>query len=252
MGIPESIPAHLRENLQLHDRHMLYHLQRTIQVCHFAFHSRQLHLAVDALRVFIYDILGNNYVMFIKPEMELADAAREEVVIQLTGFALDTVTRLIHPFMLFLSEALWQTLDPVGRQDIDRASILTQKYPVEGDILKIREEDLTGMDVLLEVIDTLRAKELNPKRMEANNTWLKVVVTGSPDDARAVKQYEPQIAKLGRMSKFLMVVPVEEIEVLNRALEKCPNIRVGKSSLVKDESENGLWLLFRRDKASGI
>ena len=254
MGIPESIPAHLREKLQLHDLHMLYHLQKTIQVCHTAFHSRQLHLAVDALRAFIYDILGNNYVMFIKPEMELADAAREDIVVQLTGFALDVVVRLIHPFMPFLSEALWQSLDPVGRQDIDRASIMTQKYPVEEDILEVRKEELTGMDALLEVIDTLRAKELNPKQMEANNTWLKVVVIGSPDDARAVKQYESQIAKLGRMSKFLMVVPVEEAEALNRTLGKCPDIgqRLGQSSLVRDESENGLWLVFRRDKATEI
>lgn len=254
IGIPGSIPAHLREKLQLHDLHMLYHLRKTIQVCHTAFHSRQLHLAVDALRVFTYDILANNYVMFIKPEMELADSEREETVVQLIGFALDTVVRLLHPFMPFLSEALWQTLDPAGRQDVDRASIMTQKYPMEEDILEICTEEFAGMDALLELIDTLRAKQLNPNRMRANKTWLKVVVTGSPDDARAIKQYEAQISKLGRMSNFLTVMPVEEAEAFSRTLEKYPDIgqRLGDSSLVRDESDNGMWLLFRRKMVTEV
>ncbi|RPB17880.1 hypothetical protein L211DRAFT_844278, partial [Terfezia boudieri ATCC MYA-4762] len=88
--VPKSIPADLRGKLQLHDLYMLFHLRRTTKICNSAFETRTLHHATSALRTFIYDVLGNIYVMYLKPELEAGDRAREEMALRLTAFALDT------------------------------------------------------------------------------------------------------------------------------------------------------------------
>ncbi|KAF8448453.1 hypothetical protein BGX38DRAFT_1270240 [Terfezia claveryi] len=239
--VPQSIPADLRGKLQLHDLYMLFHLRRTIKICNSAFETRTLHHATYALRTFIYDILGNIYVMYLKPELETGDRAREEMALRLTAFALDTVVRLAHPLIPFLTEGLWQTLDPVARQDVDGASVMTQNYPVEQDIFEISREELAGMDAVLELTELLRSsKELEPKKLENVGEWVKVMVKGG-EDARVIKHYEAQIAKLARMSRVLTVVEKVEGEALKR-LEASEELPEG-SNLIRDEG-HGWWLLF--------
>ncbi|KAF8430102.1 tRNA synthetases class I-domain-containing protein [Tirmania nivea] len=240
--IPQSIPADLRGKLQLHDLYMLFHLRRTTKICNSAFETRTLHLATSALRTFVYDILGNIYVMYLKPELEAGDRAREEMALRLTAFALDTVARLAHPLIPFLTEGLWQTLDPAARQDVDGASIMTQKYPVEQDILEISTEELAGMDAVLELTELLRsAKKLEPKKLENAGEWVKVMVKKG-EDARVIKHYEAQIAKLAKMSRVLTVVGVADVEGLKR-LEASKELPEG-SNLIRDEEGHGWWLLF--------
>jgi len=241
--IPESILTDLRGKLQLHDLYMLFHLRQTIRVCNSAFETRILHRATYAIRMFIYDILGNMYVMYLKPELEANDRAREEMALRLTAFALDAVVRLAHPFMPFLTEGLWQTLDPVARQGVDGASIMTQKYPVEQDIFEISTEELAGMDAVLELTELLRStKELEPKKLEAAGEWVKVVVKKEGENARVIKHYEAQIAKLAKMSRVLKVVERAGGEALER-LETSSGLPAG-SHLIRDEGGRGWWLLF--------
>jgi len=241
--IPQSITADLRGKLQLHDLYMLFHLRRTTKICNSAFETRTLHHATSALRTFIYDILGNMYVMYLKPELEAGDRAREEMALRLTAFALDTVARLAHPLIPFLTEGLWQTLDPVARQDVDGASIMNQKYPVEQDIFEVPTEELAGMDAVLELTELLRsAKELEPKKLENAGQWVKVMVKKEGEDARVIKHYEAQIAKLAKMSRVLAVVERAEGEGLKR-LEASRELPEG-SNLIRDEEGRGWWLLF--------
>lgn len=241
--IPQSIPADLRGKLQLHDLYMLFHLRRTIEICNSAFETRTFHRATYALRTFIYDILGNIYVMYLKPELEAGNRAREETALQLTAFALDTVARLAHPLIPFLTEGLWQTLDPAARQEVDGASIMTQKYPVEQDILRISTEELAGMDAVLELTELLRStKELEPKRLENAGEWVKVIAKKEGVDAQVIKHYEVQIAKLAKMSRVLAVLDRTEAQGLKR-LEASGNLPKG-SNLIRDEEGCGWWLLF--------
>lgn len=242
----ELIHEGFRERLQPHDLYMLYHLRQTIQLCNEAFQTRKLHVATDALRRFIYDVLGNVYVMFIKPELEAKDPEREEMALRLTAFALDCVVKLAHPIIPFSTEALWQTLDSKSRQDVDGESIMTQKYPTVDDIVEISKEELRDMETVLSITELIRSmSKLDQKKMEAEGMWFKIVVRGDEQDARVIKQYEAQIAKLAKMSKVLQVVE----RPMGQAIREIEEGKVipGRSAFIEDKG-NGWWLLFEREK----
>ncbi len=107
-------------DLVLEDRWLLSRLSRATAEVQAQLDAYNPAAAITAAREFFWAELCNWYVEMIKPRLRQggeADTAR-----QVLAFAIDQVLRLLHPFIPFLTEFLWQRLnEQVPQRGIDRA-----------------------------------------------------------------------------------------------------------------------------------
>lgn len=71
-------------------------------------------------------------------------------------YALDVILRLTHPFMPFLTEGLWQELDPKSRAEVDGTSIMLSPFPNTRDFPEISSSQKEPMEHVLELVDAMR------------------------------------------------------------------------------------------------
>jgi len=74
----------------------------------------------------------------------------------LTTHALDILVRLMHPFAPFLTERIWQCLDP-ERQVANANTIMREQYPKLEDIPRIEAVLVTPMHYVLDLVSRLRS-----------------------------------------------------------------------------------------------
>jgi valyl-tRNA synthetase len=94
--------------LELEDRWILSRLSRTIREVHAQLQAYQPSAALSAARDFLWNELCDWYLELIKPRVRDPDsggAARATLAV-----ALDQVLRLLHPFLPFVTEAIWEQL----------------------------------------------------------------------------------------------------------------------------------------------
>ncbi len=110
--------ADVRPRLELADRWILSRLDAAIADTTRALESFRIHEAAERVHRFFWSELADWYLELVKPRLQDGssdDAARATLVAVLDG-----VFRLLHPFMPFISEALWRRL-PRPRRRADRA-----------------------------------------------------------------------------------------------------------------------------------
>ncbi|MGQ9590248.1 MAG: valine--tRNA ligase [Planctomycetota bacterium] len=100
------------EGLADEDRWILSRLSRAIGQVHGALEAYNPSAAISAAREFFWSELCDWYVEIVKPRLKVpstAPAAR-----QVLAFALDQVLRLLHPFVPFITEMLWERLNEIA------------------------------------------------------------------------------------------------------------------------------------------
>ncbi len=100
-------PLHAQD-LALEDRWILSRLEAARATAHGQLTAYTPSAAIGALREFFWSDLCDWYLELVKPRMK--DPARAGVAQQVLAFVLDQVLRLFHPFVPFITEALWQKL----------------------------------------------------------------------------------------------------------------------------------------------
>jgi valyl-tRNA synthetase len=151
------------EDLTPHDRYIIHQTRLLIDTVDKAFHSRRLYDATEALRAYTYDILCGIYVEFVKADVspvesgETRTSKRRDTAMTLLHTLLDILLRLLHPFMPFHSEGLWQELSPETRALVDEATIMTATWPTVAEFPKAKDAGGDEMEKVLELLDILRA-----------------------------------------------------------------------------------------------
>lgn len=91
-----------------------------------AFAAFDFRAATDAIHAFLLQDLCGVYLEAVKPVLLHAPAAAQESARNTLYTCLETGLRLLHPFMPFITEELWQRLP---RRAADPASIMVAPYP---------------------------------------------------------------------------------------------------------------------------
>ncbi len=141
---------------QLPEQWIVSRLQRTELLVAESLASYRLDLAAQAMYDFIWNEYCDWYVELCKASLQNTDGdpAYQAEVRRVLLAVLETVLRLIHPIMPFISEELWQTIAPmVGRKTTD--SIMLASYPV-CDAAKINPTAESNMQWLQELITGVR------------------------------------------------------------------------------------------------
>jgi valyl-tRNA synthetase len=105
------------------DRWILSRLNRTIQTVTSELEAYRFDRAASALYQFIWHEFCDWYVELIKPVLQNPSHADGPVTRQTLVETLEVTMRLLHPFMPFITEEIWQTIPHEGE------SIVIRPYP---------------------------------------------------------------------------------------------------------------------------
>jgi valyl-tRNA synthetase len=219
---PETLHATGPE-LALHDRWILSRLNKTAREVRESLADYQFHEAVQTLYHFFWDDFCDWYIELTKSDViaEEPSLVRDEARTRLLT-VLEQALRLLHPFMPYITEELWQRLPGTHKQLLHPAyrgadpTIMLAAYP-EGKAELIDERAEAEMQALIDLISRVRniRSEMNIKPGEPVP-----VLIGSPDEKlRSVFSANAnQISRLVRASELSIKARLEAPRASARAV----------------------------------
>ena len=139
------------------------------------------------LREFVWSELCDWYIEAAKVRLRGSDDERKAVA-QTLAFVLERSVRLLHPFMPFATEALWQQLPHVGE------SVMIASWPEAGDQNPKAEETLVIVQELVSKIRNARAD------MSVEPAKLIAATIHAGERSAAMESLSGELAFLGRIS----------------------------------------------------
>ncbi|MBQ9793724.1 MAG: valine--tRNA ligase [Clostridia bacterium] len=109
----------------------------------------ELGIALSKLYDFIWDIFCDWYIELLKPRFNDKGSESNVVAQNVIAYVLSGTMQLLHPFMPFISEEIWQSLPHEGE------SIMVSNFPVYSDALNFAEDEVK-MDRLIAAIRAIR------------------------------------------------------------------------------------------------
>ncbi len=207
----------------LHDRWITSRLNKTARDVRKALATYEFHEAVQTLYHFFWDDFCDWYIELTKSEItaEVESSYRAETRSRLLT-VLEQALRLLHPFMPYITEELWQKLPGVTGELLHPAyagaapSIMLAAYP-EGRSELIDENAEWEMQAVIDLISRVRniRSEMNIKPGERVT-----LLIGSPDEKlRAVYQANnAQISRLARAVEVSIRAKLEAPQASARAV----------------------------------
>ena len=102
------------DKLEIADKWVLSKLNTLIAEVTENLEKYELGVAVQKVYDFIWDTYCDWYIELTKARLYSEDADRKQTAIQVLVYVLDQVLRLLHPFMPFITEEIWQSLPHEG------------------------------------------------------------------------------------------------------------------------------------------
>jgi valyl-tRNA synthetase len=184
-----------RAKLSLADRWIVSRLAVAIEEVNRGLDEFRLDESTGAARRFFWDELCDWYLELSKPVFASGSEAQKDAARRTLATCLETAYRLLHPFMPFITEEVWQKLPPAARarraDGTAAAHLMVAGFPRPGE--QARDEDAEAkMAVIQGVIVAARniRGELGIKPRDP------IVVRLRSDDVKVrdlLKSYEDQI-----------------------------------------------------------
>ncbi|NMP30257.1 valine--tRNA ligase [Thalassotalea sp. M1531] len=115
--------------LSLADRWILGQFQQTVQKVHEAFDTFRFDIASQALYEFTWNQFCDWYLELTKPVLFKGNEAQQRGTRHTLVNVLEGLLRLMHPIMPFITETIWQRVQPLSQFEKNGDSIMTQAFP---------------------------------------------------------------------------------------------------------------------------
>jgi valyl-tRNA synthetase len=180
------------------DLWILSRLNRTIAVTTDAINSYRFDLAAQAIYEFTWNEYCDWYLELAKISLQSDDETLQRGTRQTLLKVLETVLRLAHPIMPFITEEIWQRIGPLA--GVTAATIMLQPYP-ESVAEAINPDAETKIQWTMDFILGIRRirGEMNIAPGKPLNVLLQ---NGSETDQAYLKDSESYLLKLGRMESI--------------------------------------------------
>ncbi len=158
-GAPAPAPAVDIASLSLADRWILSRLGQAVREVTAAIDAYEFNVAAMALHRFIWHEFCDWYIELSKEPLK-AGGERQAAARRVLAYCFDRMLRLLHPFMPFISEEIWQVIRPYIAEQGLAPHLVVAKFPtpLEADPLSDAEE--TAMEHCIaatEAVNSLRA-----------------------------------------------------------------------------------------------
>jgi valyl-tRNA synthetase len=173
------------------DRWILSRLQNAIGDVRATLAAYRFNDATTTLYRFIWGELCDWYLELIKGALYGSDDAAKANVRRTLVTVLDQVMRLLHPFMPFISEEIWQAL-PMRRPT---ASIMIAPYPQANEAWRDAEAQATA-ERMIETITVIRNIRSDLGIPPSAELTVRVAADGRADSVRALEGYIKALARV--------------------------------------------------------
>lgn len=146
-----DVKCELPDTLELEDKWILSTLNTLCKEVTDNLDKFELGIAVQKLYDFIWDCYCDWYIELAKSRLNSDDEQSAQNARQVLLYVLDKILKLLHPFMPFITEEIWQTLPHEGE------TIMLTEYPKFSDSLNFTSE-AAQMQVIMEAITAIRTR----------------------------------------------------------------------------------------------
>ena len=185
----------LPEKLEIEDKWILNELNVTIKSVCENLDKFELGIAAQNLYDFIYDKLCDWYIELVKPRLFETNEDKETNISaqNVLCFVLEKTLALLHPFMPFITEEIWQSLPHEGE------ALMISRYPEYSDALCF-ETDAKEMENVMSLIKEVRKTRKAMNVPGAKKTTLHI----DTKNEKAYKDGEAFIKRLASAEKVLI------------------------------------------------
>ena len=180
---------HLPETLETEDNWILSKLNRVVKEVCDNMDSFELGVAAGKIYDFIWDDYCDWYIELTKPRLNGDNEAAKESAQRVLLYVLVEILKLLHPFMPFITEEIWQALPHEGD------ALMMQSYPEYSEKLNFPEDE-ANFGMVMDAIKAVRARRSEMNVPPSRKSHL-IIVT---DKAKAFTDGEKFICKLAYAS----------------------------------------------------
>jgi len=176
----------LPETLELEDKWILSKLNTiSKEVCE-NMDSFELGVAAGKIYDFIWDTFCDWYIELSKTRLYSDDEKTKENVQKVLLYVLTEILKLLHPFMPFITEEIWQALPHDGD------ALMIEKYPEYSDALSFPEDE-ANFEMIMDAIKAVRARRSDMNVPPSKKAHL-IIVTDKKDAFNAGNAYICKLA----------------------------------------------------------
>ena len=198
VGQDEALPL----EFSAADKWMISLLQQTEAEMASNFADYRFDMAARAVYELVWNTYCDWYVELAKVQIANGNEAAQRATRRTLVRVLETILRLAHPIIPFITEELWQSVAPMANKSGN--SIMLQAYP-KADDSKIDNAAIAQICLLQELITATRSL-----RSEMNLSPATRVPLIAAGDATVLNALAPYISSLGKLSEVNVVAELPE------------------------------------------
>ena len=145
----------LPEKLELEDKWILSKLNTVVKEVTENMDHYELGVAAQKIYDFIWDDYCDWYIEMTKARLQGEDAGAKEQAQRVLCYVLTDILKLLHPFMPFLTEEIWQALP--HEKDLTEKFLMLQTWPEYQDALAFPQEE-KAVELLMDAVKAVRAR----------------------------------------------------------------------------------------------
>jgi len=190
-------PAHGYLNFSQADRWIVSALQRVEADVAKGFEDYRLDNVANSIYQFVWDEFCDWYLEIAKVQIQTGDEAQQRATRRTLIRTLETIMRLAHPVIPFITEELWQKVSPVAGRTGESVSIAAYPVSQPDRIDTTAESHVAKLKILVDSCRTLRSEMIVP----ASTKLPMFVLPAHSAEAAFMQSVAPVLKSLAKLSE---------------------------------------------------
>ena len=230
--VPESLSL---EHCSIADRWIMSRFENAAKAIEESMQHYRFDLASQTLHEFIWNEYCDWYVELSKPVLwdEKANSEGAQATRWVLLSILEQSLRLLHPFMPFITEEVWQKVAPLLGKNGD--SIMIETYPLfdQSKLDSEAEEQIEWIKGVVVAIRNIRG-EMDVPPAKSIKVMLR---NGASADQGKLEEYRPYLQKLAKLESIEWLTPDDEVPAAATGLYQELEILVPLAGIIDVEAE---------------